>query len=118
MRREYRRAFPDKTQQAISEQVGCSHVFVGKIQNELVTSYKLVIPETRKGADGKDRPTTYKRAQVEEEEARYLEEPETERTVITLNLVLPMLQTSSRHDSGAIPSRSPIDYLWAGMITY
>lgn len=53
------RAFPERTQQAVAEQVGCCRVYVLKIQEQLVTSNKLTIPQTRIGADGKSRPTTY-----------------------------------------------------------
>lgn len=51
--------WPDKTQAAIAEQVGCVQQFVSRVQNELTTSGKLTPPSTRKGADGKEYPTTY-----------------------------------------------------------
>lgn len=53
--------WPDKTQQAIADHVGCSQQHVAKIQKELTSSCKLEIPETRVGADGKERPTTYQK---------------------------------------------------------
>ncbi len=59
------KTWPDKTQQAIAEQVGCSQQYVGRIQDELTTSCKLDIPATRTGADGKERPTTYQRSEPE-----------------------------------------------------
>ncbi len=50
--------FPEKTQQAIAEQVGCSQRHVGSIQAEFRSSSKLTIPTTRTGTDGKSYPTT------------------------------------------------------------
>ncbi len=51
--------FPDKTQEAIAEHVGCCFQYVSKVQNELSTSGKLNVPKTRKGKDGKIRKTKY-----------------------------------------------------------
>ena len=53
--------WPDKTQQAIADQVGCSLGLVNKTKQQLFTDEKLTIPETRVGADGKERPTTYQK---------------------------------------------------------
>ncbi len=55
------RAWPDRTQQAIADQVGCSQQYVGKVQSELTTSSKLTPPATRTGADGKQYPTSYRK---------------------------------------------------------
>jgi hypothetical protein len=55
------KTWPDKTQQAIADQVGCSRATVQRTQDELVHLNKLEIPETRTGADGKERPTTYQK---------------------------------------------------------
>lgn len=52
--------FPDKTQEQIAAHVGCSQQYVARMQAELTTSSKLTIPATRKGKDGKSRPTKYK----------------------------------------------------------
>jgi len=52
--------WPDKTQQAIADQVGCSQGTVAKVKAELIPTNKLNIPETRVGKDGKSRPTSYK----------------------------------------------------------
>lgn len=45
--------FPEKTQQQIAEQVGCSQQYVAKIQNQLTTSCKLKLPAVRRGQDKK-----------------------------------------------------------------
>lgn len=50
--------FPDRTQAQIAEQIGCSQQYVTKVQGQLTTSSKLTLPPTRKGADGKEYPTT------------------------------------------------------------
>lgn len=57
--------FPEKTQEQISQQVGCSRDYVSKVQKELVTNHKLTLPATRKGKDGKSRPTKYAKAKTE-----------------------------------------------------
>jgi ParB-like chromosome segregation protein Spo0J len=54
------KTWPEKTQQAIAGRVGCSQRYVGDIQKQLRTTSKLAVPDTRVGADGKERPTTYK----------------------------------------------------------
>jgi hypothetical protein len=53
--------WPEKTQQAIADQVGCNVSTVCRVKNELLQTQKLTIPETRVGADGKERPTTYQK---------------------------------------------------------
>jgi len=53
------REWPNKSQQEIAEQVGCSQFLVNRVQNELISQNKLTLPATRTGKDGKDRPTTY-----------------------------------------------------------
>lgn len=59
-------SWPERSQREISDQVGCTQQYVGKVQNELTTSCKLELPATRTGKDGKVRPTTYsKKAQTE-----------------------------------------------------
>lgn len=55
------KTWPDKTQQAIADQVGCHRTTVMRVQEELVHVHKLEVPETRVGADGKERPTTYQK---------------------------------------------------------
>jgi ParB-like chromosome segregation protein Spo0J len=77
--------WPDRTQQAIADQVGCSQRHVGRIQDELRHLSKLNVPATRKGVDGKSRPTSYAKptrrpTTMEEEEEMYLgkDEPETD----------------------------------------
>ena len=52
--------FPDKTQQQVAEQVGCAQSYVATVARELITSDKLKLPTTRKGKDGRSRPTKYK----------------------------------------------------------
>jgi hypothetical protein len=71
--------FPDKTQQAIADQVGCAQSYVTRIKGELITSDKFDIPDRTVGKDGKSRPTSYKRklpTTPEEEEAMYLDQQE------------------------------------------
>lgn len=51
--------WPDKTQESIAEQVGCSQATVQRVHAELIQLNKLHLPPTRTGADGKERPTTY-----------------------------------------------------------
>jgi len=46
-------------QQAIADQVGCSQMHVSRVQKELKHMFKLDMPDTRVGKDGKERPTTY-----------------------------------------------------------
>jgi ParB-like chromosome segregation protein Spo0J len=71
------KTWPDKTQQAVADQVGCSRPYVTRIQEELVTSNKLDPPTTRTGADGRKRPTTYRKRKEEvEDEAEEVSEPE------------------------------------------
>ena len=41
--------FPQKTQQQIAEHVGCAQSYVKKVQSELITSDKLILPQSRKG---------------------------------------------------------------------
>ncbi len=69
------KTWPDKTQQAIADQVGCSQRYVGKVQEELSTCSKLDIPATRTGADGKERPTTYKRREPEQQQQEVKRKP-------------------------------------------
>jgi ParB-like chromosome segregation protein Spo0J len=69
--------FPDKTQQAIADQVGCAQSYVTRIKSELITSDKLEMPDRIVGKDGKSRPASYKPRRPttpEEEEAMYLDE--------------------------------------------
>lgn len=55
------KTWPDKTQQAIADQVGCNQSTVQRVKEELMQAHKLTIPETRVGADGKQYPTTYQK---------------------------------------------------------
>jgi len=57
--------FPDKTQQEVADHVGCARSYVAKVGGELVTSDKFTLPATRKGKDGKSRPTKYKTQEAE-----------------------------------------------------
>jgi len=58
--------FPDKTQADLAKQVGCSQQYVSKVQQEMTDRGDLVLPDTRMGADGKARPTTYRKVEPEE----------------------------------------------------
>lgn len=60
------KTWPEKTQQEIAEQVGCSQALVHKVKDELITRDKLDLPDTRMGRDGKERPTTYARREPEQ----------------------------------------------------
>jgi ParB-like chromosome segregation protein Spo0J len=53
--------FPDKTQEQVAQHVACAQSYVAKVKSELIISNKLRTPTTRKGKDGKSRPTTYAR---------------------------------------------------------
>lgn len=72
--------WPDKTQQAIADQVGCSQGLVHKVKDQLIMHDKLTIPETRVGADGKERPTTYQKKEPEEVNITTDNHSETETT--------------------------------------
>lgn len=48
--------FPEKTQQQVAEQVGCTQQYVSKVQGQLTTNCKLKLPAVRLGKDGKARP--------------------------------------------------------------
>lgn len=52
--------FPQKTQEQVAQHVGCDRSYVSKVGNELVNIHKLKLPASRKGKDGKSRPTKYK----------------------------------------------------------
>lgn len=67
------REFPEKSQQEIAEQVGCSHVYVGKVKKDNVTSYN--IPPTRTDSLGRTRPTSYAKPQPPIEPDTAPEEP-------------------------------------------
>ena len=54
------REFPASTQQQIADMVGCARSHVSTIRKELVTADKLNLPDRVTGADGKERPTSYK----------------------------------------------------------
>ncbi len=75
------KTWPNKSQQEIANQIGCSQGTVSKAMAELIPRNKLVIPATRIGADGKSRPTSYatrKHATPEEEEAFYFKKQKEE----------------------------------------
>ena len=62
------KAWPDKTQQAIAEQVGCSEGLVNKVKKELILTHEDEdIPETRTNERGQERPTTYRKREQEQE---------------------------------------------------
>ncbi len=58
--------FPDKSQQEIANQVGCSQQYVAMVKGDNTSTCN--IPETRKDAIGRNRPTAYKKADKEEVE--------------------------------------------------
>ena len=49
--------WPEKTQQAIAEHVGCTRQYVTRVQNEFATSCELPPPATRTGKDGLKAPS-------------------------------------------------------------
>ena len=53
------REWPNKSQQEIAEQVGCSQFTVHSVQKELIAANMLTLPAKRMGKDGKERPTAY-----------------------------------------------------------
>ena len=53
------REWPNKSQQAIAGQVGCSQFTVHSVQKELIAANMLTLPAKRMGKDGKERPTAY-----------------------------------------------------------
>lgn len=69
--------WPDKTQQAIADQVGCSQWLVSETQKQLIGDNKLTIPDTRVGADGKERPTTYQKKDTLEDRTETQQQEET-----------------------------------------
>ena len=56
------RTWPEKTQQAIAEQVGCHKSHVCRIKDQLLTTQQLDPPATVTGRDGKTYPTTKTKA--------------------------------------------------------
>ena len=52
------RTWPEKTQQAIAEQVGCHKSHVCRIKDQLLTTQQLDPPATVTGKDGKTYPTS------------------------------------------------------------
>ena len=58
------RTWPEKTQQAIADQVGCHLSYVARIKGEFSTSRKLDAPATVTGKDGKVYPTTKPRKEI------------------------------------------------------
>lgn len=64
--------WPEKTQQEIADQIGCSQNYVSEIQNQFIASAKLIVPPARVGKDGKIYPATKKKqAPID---AKYLRE--------------------------------------------
>jgi hypothetical protein len=62
------RTWPDKTQQAIADQVGCSQQYVARLKDQFTTSSKLPeAPATVTGKDGKTYPTRKPRQKPEPE---------------------------------------------------
>lgn len=51
------REWPNKSQQEIAEQVGCSKQYVGHIKGEI--SKQVYLPPTRTDSMGRTRPTSY-----------------------------------------------------------
>jgi hypothetical protein len=51
------REWPNKSQQEIAEQVGCSQRFVGMVKEDIRST--SIIPPTRTDSMGRTRPTTY-----------------------------------------------------------
>lgn len=67
------KTWPDKTQQAIADQVGCSQWLVSKTREDIIGNNNISLPETRTDTMGRTRPTTYKKQEPQAE-------PETEET--------------------------------------
>ena len=61
------KTWPEKTQQAIADQVGCSQGLVCKVKEALITENNCSIPETRIDAVGRVMPTTYQKHEPEPE---------------------------------------------------
>lgn len=73
------KTWPNKSQQEIAEQVGCSQRFVGMVKEDIRST--SIIPPTRTDSMGRTRPTSYatrKPTTPEEEEAMYFEKEEKE----------------------------------------
>jgi hypothetical protein len=56
--------FPDKTQEDIASQVGCSQGRVAQVKGELISVNKLPPPPPRKGKDKKTYPATYNKREL------------------------------------------------------
>ncbi len=54
------KAFPDRTQKAIAEQVGCAQSYVASIKAGVNITSDIETPETITNARGQQRPTSYK----------------------------------------------------------
>lgn len=60
------KTWPEKTQQAIADQVGCSIGTVNGIKQVIFKNENHSIPETIINAQGRTRPTTYQKQEPEE----------------------------------------------------
>ncbi len=49
--------FPERTQEQLSNHVGCSQQYISMVQRELTRTGELKLPASRRGRDGKFRPT-------------------------------------------------------------
>lgn len=61
------KTWPEKTQQAIADQVGCSQGRVAQIKKDLIINFNIETPETRTNERGQERPTTYQKHEPESE---------------------------------------------------
>jgi hypothetical protein len=73
------RTWPDKSQQQIADQIGCSQYLVCKVKEDIISKNNTEIPQTRTDAMGRTRPTSYK-TKPEPEEVEGTETTETEVT--------------------------------------
>jgi hypothetical protein len=55
------KTWPDKTQQAIAQQVGCGVGTVNRVKQDIFQVENTELPETRTDASGRTRPTTYQK---------------------------------------------------------
>lgn len=98
------KTWPNKSQQEIAEQVGCSVSYVNGVKKDKFTSE--IIPPTRTDSMGRTRPTTYatrKPATPEEEEAMYFEREEKERKQ-------PEQEKSKSHPKKLVPPSNGLQF--------
>ena len=59
------RMWPEETQQAIADQVGCSQRYVGMLKDDLIRSSSIDLPATITNTRGQTRPTSYAKQEPE-----------------------------------------------------